>query len=96
MGKCPKCCSNLYKGRNNTLWHTNVPGESVGREADDVICLMTGFLRRERDTAWAECRRLRTALIECHRRACTQQNCTLDGGPEHRIAFLEAAKAKEK
>jgi hypothetical protein len=51
--KCPKCGGYLYRG-----WHTNCPGEALGKVADDVICTMTGPLReqlaaaeRERD-AW--------------------------------------------
>ena len=40
--KCPKCDGYLYGG-----WHTNIPGASIGREADDAICLMTGMLRED-------------------------------------------------
>ena len=63
MPNCPKCRGYLYQGRNNTLWHTNIPGESVGREADDAICLMTGSLRKERDAARAEVKRLTTVQL---------------------------------
>ena len=41
---CPKCGGYLYNG-----WHTNVPGKTIGREADETICLMTGALREEVD-----------------------------------------------
>lgn len=40
--KCPKCHGDLYSG-----WHTNSPGSSIGREADEIICLMTKFLRED-------------------------------------------------
>ena len=40
--KCPKCDGYLYGS-----WHTNIPGASIGREADDAICLMTGMLRHQ-------------------------------------------------
>ena len=34
-----------------------------------------------------EIERLRNTLLECHRRACTKDDCCLDGGPEHDKAF---------
>ena len=41
--KCPKCHGYLYRDG----WHTNCPGESIGREADETICIMTQPLRLE-------------------------------------------------
>lgn len=43
----------------------------------------------------AEIKRLTHSLLECHRRACTKDNCNLDGGPEHETAFGAAEAAKE-
>ncbi len=39
-GKCLKCGTYLYRG-----FHTNSPGEDMGKEADDVLCLMLAFRR---------------------------------------------------
>ncbi len=39
----------------------------------------------------AEVKRLQASLLKCHRYACTKDNCVLDGGPEHEMAFEAAA-----
>ena len=35
----------------------------------------------------AEVERMHASLIRCHRYACTEEICRLDGGPEHEAAF---------
>ena len=39
----------------------------------------------------AENERLREAAIRLHRSRCTEDNCVLDGNPEHAAAFATAA-----
>ena len=36
--KCEKCEGYLYSG-----WHTNCPGKDLGKEADNILCLMLGM-----------------------------------------------------
>lgn len=31
---------------------------------------------------------IRGQIVQCHRNACTAENCVLDGGPEHLEAFF--------
>ena len=45
------------------------------------------------DCPWCQVKRLQVKLLSCHRHGCTKDNCRLDGGPEHTMAFKAAEAA---
>lgn len=84
--ECMKCHGDLYSG-----WHTNTPGSSLGRKADDVLCLMTGPLREE---ATRLGRKL--AGVEADRDELKERNIVLVDGVKEAGRSYQALKAENQ
>ena len=61
-------------------------GDSKAREfIGDVSMLLVAA--KENYQLRRDIERQHKSLLECHRWACTKDDCKLDGGPEHDLAF---------
>lgn len=63
------------------------PGEAI----DQLLTEAEEVSREHLTKLQADNERLREAAIRLHRSRCTEDNCVLDGNPEHAAAFATAA-----